>query len=112
VQTTFYSRFRDANPDIRIGQTSFIKLKPLFVKTLQDRDVCCCKHHTELIMLKDAFNQMRLLRHVHTNYECSCIVCCLEFDHDEEEVQFNVCSAHALVYKAITDLWEACLCPK
>ena len=83
-----------------------------FVKTLQDRDVCYCKHHTKLIMLKDAFNQMRLLQYVYTNCECSYLVCCLEFDLDEEEVQFNVCSTHVLVYKGITDLWEACLCPK
>jgi hypothetical protein len=55
---------------------------------------------------------MRLLRHVHHNCKCACLVCCLEFDPDCEEVQFPECSAHALVYKGITDLWEACLCPK
>jgi hypothetical protein len=86
LQTTFFGRFKEANPDNEIGQTSFIKLKPFFLKTLQDREVCYCKHHTELIMLKEAFNQMRLLQHVHHNYECSCLVCCLEFDPDSEEV--------------------------
>jgi hypothetical protein len=47
-----------ANPDVVVEQTSFVSLKPYFVKSLRDRNVCCCKYHTKLVLLKDALNHL------------------------------------------------------
>ena len=39
-----YQQFRKANPDVKIGYVSFIKLKPSYVRPLKalERSVCCC----------------------------------------------------------------------
>lgn len=93
------------HPNIRIGQTLFIFLKPYFVKSLKDKSICCCKYHVELIKLKDAFNRMRTSRILHglgCAYDCE--VC------DCDEVARKIFAANSLTYAGITTLWQACLC--
>jgi hypothetical protein len=109
LQTTFYKRFKAANPDVLIGQTSFISLKPFFVKSIKDRNLCCYKHHVELGFLRDAFNCLRRSFTVHgPTCSCNCIVCNASSDGSNA----CVCSSSLLTYAGITALWPACLCPK
>ena len=84
-----------------IGQTSFNKLQPFFVKTLKDRAVCCCKLYMETIILKEGLNAIRLSRllHHHDNI-CEYAVC----DPYEEDVDDRGCTANQMTYKSITPL--------
>jgi hypothetical protein len=97
--------FQRGQPHVNIGQSSFMFLKLFYVKTLKDRSICCCKHHVGFILLKDALNQMRPSKNLHSpNCSCSCVVCSLDFDANEMEEM--PCTTRHLTYKGITTLWH------
>jgi hypothetical protein len=49
TQTDAYIDFVAKYPDIKIGQRTFDKLNPFFVRPAseKDRNTCCCRYHTE-----------------------------------------------------------------
>lgn len=109
MQTTFYNRFKANNPDVTISQSAFHVLKPFFVKKLKEQNVCCCKYHVELIMLKDAFNRMRQSPNMHgLDCRCECNVCLTAEDGGGD----TSCSAGELTYRTLTGFWQTCVCPK
>lgn len=48
-QTEIYLEFTRSNPNIKIGQRCFERLKPYFVREARtkDRQTCCCRYHVE-----------------------------------------------------------------
>jgi hypothetical protein len=61
--------------DVEIKLTSFGKLKPYFVKKLQDFNSSCCKYHQEMAKTKISFNNMLVVNSVHhglQNSTCKC----------------------------------------
>lgn len=97
------------NPNVTISQSAFHVLKPFFVRTLKERNVCCCKYHVELIMLKDALNRMRQSQQLHgADCGCECNVC-HTMDEGGDETS---CSAGELTYRTLTGFWQSCICPK
>lgn len=53
TQTEAYVEFISKFPEIKIGQRSFEKLKPYFVRSAlpKDRNTCCCRYHVEIQLL-------------------------------------------------------------
>jgi hypothetical protein len=108
-QTTFYRRFKYRYPDLKIGLTSFIKLRSFLVRTLKDRAVYYCKYHMEIIMIRDGVNAMRLSQDVHpVDHSCDCAVCDMYEDGGEGLLYF----AKHMTYQSITLLWQECICVK
>ena len=52
-QSEVYLEFKQKYPELKIGQRTFEKCKPFFVKQAreQDRVLCCCRTHVETRML-------------------------------------------------------------
>ena len=52
-QTDAYIDFVAKYPDIKIGQITFDKLKPFFVRPAseKDRNTCCCRYHIQSNLL-------------------------------------------------------------
>jgi hypothetical protein len=50
TQTQLYCLFLQTHPELRIGQRSFDKCKPWFVRVTRERDTCCCRYHVEFAM--------------------------------------------------------------
>lgn len=85
-----------------------MKLRPYFVRPLKDRNVCCCRYHVELDMLREGINNMRDARRgVHAQCTCDCEKCASNDNDDDPN-----CSAPEFVFKGITKLWLEVVCPK
>lgn len=86
---------------------AFEGLKPYFVKKCKDRNVCWCKYHVELDMLREALNAIRDARkgvHSSISCSCSCLVCASSC--------VDSCCAHLSKCDGVTKLWEQVVCPK
>jgi len=58
-----------------IKQRAFEKLKAYFVKAYNEQNVCCCRYHMEINMLREGFNQIRDEKkglYFLENYQCVC----------------------------------------
>jgi hypothetical protein len=106
VQFKFYNKFQSAHPKSVVCQRVFESLKTFFVKLLKDKNTCCCIYHIELNELRLALNLLKTNNLVHDVQFCGYHygnIC----DHDGQQ-----CQASYVVYKGITQLWEAIMCPK
>lgn len=113
----FYSRFKAVNTELKVGLTTFKKLKPFFVKKLKDFNTCCCKYHQQMLQIKIGFNNLRSSSSHngdnHSSCECFCdVVCSNPVEHSTSSIGSVTCQANLHVYKGITHLAEASLCPK
>ena len=108
MQTALYLRFQARHPDLEIRERSFVKLRPFYVKPLKDRNVCCCRYHVELDMIREGMNFMRDARKgVHGACNCDCGLCASPLIDGPV-----CCAAHEAVFKGITKLWLQVVCPK
>lgn len=92
---------------MQIGQRSFEKLKPWFVRKLKDRNTCCCVYHIQMLFLKDAYNQLRSNATGFHGRSCSCAC-----DICNKGVLSGRCAASEHTLSGITKLWESCVCAK
>jgi hypothetical protein len=99
-------RFRMNNNHIQIGLTSFNSLRSYFALSLKDRNLCCCRYHIELGLLKDSFNAVRKSRVMHVDASlCNCEVC--------EAVKNGApYSASKLTYSSMKSMWQSIVCLK
>lgn len=104
LQVEFFLHFQRIHPDVKIGQRTFEKLKPYFVRKLKDRYTCCCITHIQMSFLRDALNQIRQgsLGLHSTSCTCQCEICGAT----------DTCNACAQTYSSTTVLWESIVCPK
>lgn len=58
LQLILYTWFKETNPSMEIGFSTFEKLKPWFVKQLAEFNSCYFRHHAQMLELKDALNAM------------------------------------------------------
>ncbi|KAL3688140.1 hypothetical protein R1sor_014449 [Riccia sorocarpa] len=65
IYLAFKAQLDEMQSPIQIGFRSFQKLKPFYIRTMQDRNVCCCKQHVEMDLLKDALNGQKQARGGH-----------------------------------------------
>jgi hypothetical protein len=95
-----------------VQQRAFLKLQHFFIKSMKDRNVCCCVYHVEVQLLKDAMNRMRDRRlGIHRTHECGsfcfCDVCCPPGTRGVDG-----CQAHSANFARTTKLWQSCVCAK
>lgn len=117
----FYLKFRQDNPTVIIGKRMFDSLRPWYVKSLKERNVCCCIYHVEMDELRQGFNNMRQRSGMHNSRLCSCTceeVCrpegqdecaCIEPCRKDDS---GCCKGSLSTYAGTTELQEAILCPK
>jgi hypothetical protein len=70
---------------VEIGFIAFHKLKPYYVKKLNDFNSCCCKYHQEMMEIKVGFYNMKA-SNVHQGYDvpfctCGCEAICANPGH-------------------------------
>lgn len=88
-----------------IGLRSFQALKPYFIRTMKDRDVCCCKQHVEIALLCKAFAKCRQSQHL-IGCTCQCIVCCPTVSTEV------ACIAHKYTLPSVRQFCALTLCKK
>ena len=96
-QTEVYLEFKSKYPEIKIGQRTFEKCKPFFVKPAreEDRVSCCCRTHVEARML---FTQCMNFR--------KSVVAKMELSKGQnDQPQYPV-------FSHLTDIVQQTLCPK
>jgi hypothetical protein len=108
LQIAFYKRFVEAHPDTPIKLCAFERLKPYFVRACNERNVCCCRYHVEIDMLREGLNRIRDGKkglHVQEECQCDCEVCLFRAEESN-------CDAHLKIYAGTTSLWQEIVCPK
>ncbi|MCO5614701.1 hypothetical protein L7F22_068985 [Adiantum nelumboides] len=86
----------NSHPEVQIHQRNFEKLKPYFVRKLQDWYSCCCITHIQMSFLRDAVNHIRQMSHGVHGKECSC-----QCDICGADVK---CSVHTNHFPSFTEL--------
>ncbi|KAJ4427153.1 hypothetical protein ANN_24769 [Periplaneta americana] len=53
-----YRHFKEENPRLKTGKSTFANLRPTHVRVMSEKDhaVCCCKYHENFQFLLDAFH--------------------------------------------------------
>lgn len=98
----------EAHPNVAIKMRAFEKLKPYFVRACNERNVCCCRYHVEIDMLREGFNKIRDARngiHFLNDCTCDCEVCHFQIEDAN-------CQAHLKTYAGTTLLWQDIVCLK
>ena len=104
IQTKFFLSFKESHPDMNIHQRAFEKLKPYFVRKLQDWYTCCYITHVQISFLRDAVNSIRQGSHGLHGLNCT-----YKFDIC---VSTDNCQANTRTSTSMTILWESVVCPK
>ena len=73
LQAELFCRFKEKNPDCKIGMRMFEMLKPFFCRRLKDRYTCCYEYHVQISFLKDALNHMRSQDFGLHGTSCNCV---------------------------------------
>ena len=71
--TQLYEMFKFSHPGLRLGQRSFEKCKPWYVRINTIHNTCCCRYHLEFEYYYNTF--LHIHRFLHPNHvqECSSI---------------------------------------
>ncbi len=100
TQSETFKKFKSENPDIRMGQTSFWKLRPFFVKPagLQDRITCLCRTHVEAALMFTVAKKLRTEIGNNTEYpawknlaELSELSLCAREDMNGDQLHKSTC---------------------
>jgi len=65
TQTELYERFKNEHTQLNLGQRSFEKCKPWYVRICIDRNTCCCRYHVEFEYYYDTYRH--IFCGLHTN---------------------------------------------
>ena len=55
TQVEMFKRFMEMNVDAKISLSTFVKLKPWYVRPIVVRDTCCCRYHVEFELYYETF---------------------------------------------------------
>ena len=70
-QKKLYERFRHEHNELNLGQRSFKKCKPWYVKINTTRNTCCCRYHIEYAYYYDTYIHILHVLHNTLVHECS-----------------------------------------
>ncbi|CAM6085314.1 unnamed protein product [Calypogeia fissa] len=111
TEAEFYLRFKEGcesnGETVPVGLRMFQYLKPYFIRTMKDRHVCCCKHHVEMDLLKQALNKYRVHFHPHIMCKCPCAIC----NPQNDDSRLSCCAGKATI-TSVREWCEEILCPK
>ena len=71
TQTQLFEMFKNAHLELRLGQRSFEKCKPWYVRINTIRNTCCCRYHIEFDLYYHTFAHIRRVLHPNHVQECS-----------------------------------------
>ena len=71
TQTKLHERFRHEYNELNLGQRSFEKCKPWYVKINTTRNTCCCRYHNEYAYYYDTHIHILRVLHNILVQECS-----------------------------------------
>ena len=71
TQTELYERFKNEHKELNLGQRSFEKCKPFYVKINTLRNTCCCRYHVEYEYWYETFLYIRRVLHTNHVQDCS-----------------------------------------
>lgn len=77
TDTEMYRKFLEENPAISIGQRTFMRYKPHYVKALNPavhRQTCLCQEHTDMELRFDSVAQYRA-----KEVRCACLLMVLQY---------------------------------
>jgi len=74
TQTQLFEMFKVAHVELRLGQRSFEKCKPWYVRINTIRNTCCCRYHIEFDLYYHTFAHIRRFLHPNHVQECSSTV--------------------------------------
>ena len=63
TKTKLYERFRHEHNELNLGQISFEKCKPWYVKINTTRNTCCCQYHIEYGYYYDTYIHILCVLH-------------------------------------------------
>jgi hypothetical protein len=49
------NNFKESNIDVKISLSTFVKLKPWYVRPITIQDTCCCWYHVEFQLYYETF---------------------------------------------------------
>lgn len=73
TQTQLYEMFTVSHPELRLGQRSFEKSKPWYVRINTIRNTYCCRYHVEFEYYYNMFLHIHWFLHPNHVHECSSI---------------------------------------
>lgn len=120
MQAEYFFKFQEwlkkEKKSYTIGLRSFQAMKPYFVRTMKDRDVCCCKQHVEMQLLCKAFAKERQTNHP-MGCVCQCDAICRPQQNSEplESESPGIerpCIAHKYSLMSLIEWCAQALCPK
>lgn len=121
MQLEFFSSFKRKYPGKEIGITTFVSLKPWFIRRLTEWNTCCCRYHQEIRELLNGLNDIRTSgKGVHGEdgtCTCRCSQVCAIPMHSCDPPPGTVtpasqCLSHLLQFSGVTELWQSLLCAK
>src|SRR5713226_4482194 len=71
TQTKLYEKFRNEHRQLNLGQISFEKCKPWYVRINTLRNTCCCRYHVEYEYYYETFLYIRRVLHTNHVQDCS-----------------------------------------
>ena len=74
TQTKLYERLRRAHTELNLGQRSFEKCKPWYVRVNTTHNTCCCHYHIEYGYYNDTYMYIFHVLHNTLVQECSSIL--------------------------------------
>ena len=54
-QVELFQNFMETNTDVKIALSTFVKIKPWYVRPITVRDTCCCRYHVEFQLYYETF---------------------------------------------------------
>jgi len=109
MQLNFFTTFKEKHPNVSIELTSFICLKPWFVKHMKEWNTFYCHYHIELVEQKIGLNNMHSkISSIHANCACRCV----DVYYPIYVQDVGDCYANQITFTGLVDLSSSILCPK
>ena len=55
TQVEMFKTFMESNVDVKISLSTFVKLRPWYVRAIVVRNTCCCRYHVEFELYYEIF---------------------------------------------------------
>ena len=54
-QVELFHNFMESNTDVKVSLSTFVKIKPWYVRPITVQDTCCCRYHVEFQLFYGTF---------------------------------------------------------